>query len=617
MARASRPMPPDMPAGRRRFEAGPLQGTLEGAALRWIRVGDVEVLRSIEVTVRDRAWGTVMPTLSDVRVSAEGEVTVLELDATFRQHDIDVSAAIRFRGAPDGSINVALEARADRTFLRNRLGFIVLHPMTVAGTPVDVEHRDGTHTAAAFPSAIAPWPLFSDVRSMRWRIGAGLVAHLILEGEAFEVEDQRNWGDASFKTYGPPLGMPFPVEVREGSRIWQTVRLQVQVDGPRRRRPRPRNVQVVVSDRQVGHLPPIGLAFCAGQAMPSDDAVTRLRELAPAHLRLALELDGGSWASDLRLATTVAQRLGAGLELEAIAQGDDDIDRLADAIVGEGAPVRAVAVFARSASSGIDSSAALVDSAALRFGPSGITVGAGTRANFTELNRLVDRDRILAAANRVCYTVNPQVHAFDEASIVETLPALRVQRRAATDMAGGRPLDVVLTFKPRFNAAGGVAALPADPSALPDDVDPRQASDFAAAWTLGALAALCADEVASLTVFETTGMRGVMADRDAGALHPRFPAMPGAAYPVFNALRQVLTTPGAAVLEVEAPDDIAVLALRDAAGGVRVLTADFSAQPRSIALVSAHGSLLDVALEPWQVVVIPSATDAHGEQPTH
>ena len=40
-----------------------------------------------------------------------------------------------------------------------------------------------------------------------------------MEGETFETEDQRNWSDASFKTYGTPLHLPFPVEVEEGTRV--------------------------------------------------------------------------------------------------------------------------------------------------------------------------------------------------------------------------------------------------------------------------------------------------------------------------------------------------------------------------------------------------------------
>ena len=44
-------------------------------------------------------------------------------------------------------------------------------------------------------------------------------------GDVFEMEDQRNWTDASYKTYCTPLALPFPVEIPEGARISQSVTL--------------------------------------------------------------------------------------------------------------------------------------------------------------------------------------------------------------------------------------------------------------------------------------------------------------------------------------------------------------------------------------------------------
>jgi D-apionolactonase len=41
------------------------------------------------------------------------------------------------------------------------------------------------------------------------------------------MEDQRNWTDASFKTYSTPLELPFPVEVAAGERIFQRVVLSI------------------------------------------------------------------------------------------------------------------------------------------------------------------------------------------------------------------------------------------------------------------------------------------------------------------------------------------------------------------------------------------------------
>ena len=64
-------------------------------------------------------------------------------------------------------------------------------------------------------------------------------------------------------------------------------------------------------------------------------------------------------------------------------------------------------------------------------------VGGGTRAFFTELNRAT---LPLDAMDVVSYTLNPQVHAFDNASITETLAAQPETVRSARAIVGDRLL---------------------------------------------------------------------------------------------------------------------------------------------------------------------------------
>ena len=58
------------------------------------------------------------------------------------------------------------------------------------------------------------------------------------EGDLWEMEDQRNWTDASYKTYSTPLRLPYPVEIQEGDRVWQRVTIEAR-GGERRNARRP------------------------------------------------------------------------------------------------------------------------------------------------------------------------------------------------------------------------------------------------------------------------------------------------------------------------------------------------------------------------------------------
>jgi hypothetical protein len=141
-----------------------------------------------------------------------------------------------------------------------------------------------------------------------------------------------------------------------------------------------------------------------------------------------------------------------------------------------------------------------------------VPIGAGTNAYFTELNRQRPPVRVL---DFVSYSVNPQVHAFDNASLVETLETLPATVQSARQFCDDLPICISpITLKPRFNAvATGPEPEPA-PGELPKPVDARQMSLFGAAWTLGAIARLAQSEAARLTFYETTGWRGVMETGD-------------------------------------------------------------------------------------------------------
>ena len=124
------------------------------------------------------------------------------------------------------------EAVPEGDFETNRCGFVVLHPAAAAGAAATIEHVDGSREATAFPELIDPWRPFVAIREITHRAG-GLDVTCRLEGEEFEMEDQRNWSDASFKTYGRPLELPWPFVLPAGEPVAQSVTVSVR---PGRRR---------------------------------------------------------------------------------------------------------------------------------------------------------------------------------------------------------------------------------------------------------------------------------------------------------------------------------------------------------------------------------------------
>ena len=105
----------------------------------------------------------------------------------------------------------------------------------------------------------------------------------------------------------------------------------------------------------------------------------------------------------------------------------------------------------------------------------GVQVAGGTDMYFCELNRTRPE---VAEMDGVFWSVNAQVHAFDDLSVMETPEAQGMQVRTARDFSGDRPLFVgPISLRRRYNVNATEAEAEAEESGeLPDSVDPRQLS---------------------------------------------------------------------------------------------------------------------------------------------
>jgi hypothetical protein len=276
-------------------------------------------------------------------------------------------------------------------------------------------------------------------------------------------------------------------------------------------------------------------------------------------------------------AVTQAQRLGVALEVALFVSdaADEELRAFVAGLKDHGPKVARWLIFHRGETS-TRARWPLLARQQLQDYDSSARVFGGTNAYFTELNR--ERPP-LEALDGVCYSINPQVHAFDNASLVETLRAQAYTVMSTRGFAPDLPIAITpVTLKPRFNPnATGPERAP-DADELPSQVDPRQASLFGAGWTLSSLKYLAEAGVDSVTYYETTGWRGVM-EREAGSPVPeRFPSFPGGVFPLYHVLADVGEYAGGQVLPSHSSDrlDVESFALRRG-GKSRILIANLSA----------------------------------------
>ncbi|MDX2032287.1 MAG: hypothetical protein SF339_16555, partial [Blastocatellia bacterium] len=117
--------------------------------LRYIRWGDREILRRVYAAVRDRNWETIPAHISNLGCEAGVASFHISYDAAHREREIDFVWRGEITGDEEGTIRFTFEGEARSTFLRNRIGFCVLHPAELAGQPCRARYVNGSEYAAA------------------------------------------------------------------------------------------------------------------------------------------------------------------------------------------------------------------------------------------------------------------------------------------------------------------------------------------------------------------------------------------------------------------------------------------------------------------------------------
>ena len=223
------------PADAQLLRAGDLEVELVQGNLRAIRFKGHEILRAIAYVVRDRDWGTFDPAISDLVVDMQPKRFEVRYFASCGGR-LRYTAIIG--GDADGTLKFSSPSRQRRTGTSRPIGAGSRgwHPIVgVAGKPVTVEHCDGATEEAIFPDLIAPWQPFKSIRSLSHNPAEGIEATCRLLGDAFEMEDQRNWSDASYKTYVRPLALPWPYIMPAGTANMQEVECRCGSHHRRRR----------------------------------------------------------------------------------------------------------------------------------------------------------------------------------------------------------------------------------------------------------------------------------------------------------------------------------------------------------------------------------------------
>ncbi len=550
----------------------------DNGALRYIRYRGVEVLRGIAYLLRDKDWGTYGPAIEDLKIRQGTDGFTISYTATAKDKTQGLRYAARIEGKSDGTVMFQATGTPLTDFLTNRTGFVVLHPLVgVVGEPVEIVHTDGKKRKSKFPKYISPGQPVFEIRSLKHQVMPGVTATVLMEGNKFEMEDHRNWMDASYKTYVCSLLDPWPYTLKKGESFTQSVTLTIGGKPAAKTSARGGAAITVDVGKPKGRIPAIGAGVPMAEAQAALAKADLVAGLGLKHLVCQIDGRNGGQADAAAVFRALREKTGVPSTLEIVLPAKASAH-------GE---VRAIASEMRSADYMPD--AIVVTqmhdlksfqpntprpwgptyeemAAAVRETFPGVPVGGGMLSFFTELNRKPVPKGLF---DFVTHSVCPIVHAADDISVMETLEAIPSIVASTRHMIGKTPYHIGPSSIPcRDNPYGAaVAPNPNNARVCLSDMDPRQRGLFAAAWNVGLLARFAESGVEAISLGAVTGPQGVIY-RKANYKQPGYDGSGAAVYPSYHVLAGLAPAGGAKRLGAvsSAPSTVAVLGHQSKAG---------------------------------------------------
>lgn len=614
---------PDVPG--RILKAGPLSVEFENGQLRYLKVNGVEVLRVVGFLIRDKNWGTATPAISNLNIDQRADGFSISFHAEIRIESQQLSYDAKIEGTKDGNLEFTGTALPKTDFLTARTGFVVLHPLKgVAGFPVDIEHVDGHKVKSKFPELVNPIQPVLDIRSLTHEVLPGLRATVLMEGDTFEMEDHRNWTDASFKTYVRPLIRPWPYTLKAGEAVKQSIKVTLSGSVPGGDKAAAgKGIEIKLGAVSRDSLQPVGLGVPAEEIEYAIAQLGLLNLAAPRFLICHIDPRRKHGLKELYGYRVLSEETGAEAALEAVVESVNDfkqeLKRLADMVGQSGIKLSSIAVVPvgdlKSVLPGGPRPPApkLEDLyAAAHEAFPGLRLGGGMFSFFTELNRKHPPAKLL---DFVVNTTCPIVHAADDRSVMETLEALPYQVTTARSFIGKTAY--------RIGPSGiGCRDNPHGATWTPNQdnvrvcltkLEPRQRGLFAAAWTLGYIATFARTGIEAIAMGAPTGPLGIIY-RKTEHKQPWYDQLSGpAVFPAYHVISGLTRGAGQKLVDADSSDSAKVRSLAyKGRGGTTLWLANLTAENQSVKLSGAKGAIFGTTLD--EDSFVSATTDPRGFQ---
>lgn len=556
-----------------KLKAGPLSLYYENGLIRNICYGSKELISRVYVAVRDKAWITIPNQIRANKIDCNNNGFSISFDVRNRNKEIDFQWHGTITGTSDAKIDFVLVGKALRPFGYNRICILVHYPHDAAGSNIKYQCKGSAETVdSILPDTVSPHSPVSHFSRISYQANTGQLAHLDFHNQECEMEDHRNFGDAGFKIFSPPLNKPFPVQMSKNEKLRQKVTLWIDK----------RKIETVKDDHSISLItirePTLWKLVRYGFSV--DDVVTYpeidiseslIKRLSPSHFRVALDIDNPEWVVRIQKTEKLSIRFNTPYWVAIRAMSDQLPQRLSFVLSQLKIPPERIIISKKKKPA--NTTPELINNLRKQLKQAELEtlIGGGTDHNFVFLNRSPPPINMI---DFLSWSANPQQHNCDDTTIIENLIAPQSAAQSAKHI--GLSLPIVLspvTLRPRWNINAPDDPQPIDEDGFPRDVDPKQWGMFGAVWTLMSVKYLSECEIDDATYYELTGPKGLIY-RKAVFSQPAFDDTPNAIiYPLFHVFKELSRNRNAAIVDLSAsrPNVVNGLALQTKIGIILLL----------------------------------------------
>ena len=542
------------------IEVGQLSFELFNGSLRNINFKNREILRGIAYISRDKYWGTYDHKIADLEINKDKNFFNISYNSDLNDNTQSLSMNAKIEGSTEGLI-FSMTAVPLTQFVTNRTGFVILHPLIdIVGKPVEIEKTHGSIILDQFPVEIKPDQPFFNIKSFTNFFDSDIKVSIKFNGDKFEMEDQRNWLGASFKTYSGSLLDSWPYTLEEGKTFSQSVELKIIKKNIYTSSKKDKKLIEINFGEKCSKIPEIGSSISISPTNEILKFKKIIKSASPSYFVARLNGGDQDLKEKINLYNSIRTETKTPLWLELILSSTHKINSEIKKVSSEFNSFNLCPEFLfvthsndmisfqpgdlRPSSPKYEDLARL---ARIHFPNS--KIGGGVLAFFTELNRLPVPPNLF---DFVCHSVCPSVHASDDLTIMQNLETIEWIVKSTRKMIGSAKYHLgPCSISTRVNPYGkSVNKNPLHKRLCLSEMDPRVKGLFGASWMLGLVSEFAYSGIDSIALGALDGPDGMIYTKQ-DYISDFFENKNLEVFPAFHVLKGLTTEIGSDLREVK------------------------------------------------------------------